>query len=190
MASLHDPSFATPLESSAGSWTIDPLRSVARFTMTYLVIATLRGSLGSIEGAIVLDEDNPSRSAVTASIEVATLNTGIRLRDAHLRSSDFFDAERFPELTFRSARVEKIDTRTLRVVGDLTIRDITKQVVLETAYEGQEAGSTGTRRAGFRATTILSRREFGLGTCTPIETSGLIASDRVTVTLDISAVAA
>lgn len=158
--------------------------------MTYLVVATLRGSLGSVEGALILDEDNPSRSAVTASIDVATVNTGSRLRDAHLRSSDFFHAKRFPQMTFRSARVEKLYARNFRVVGNLTIRDITKEVVLDTVYDGQAADADGARRARFTATTILSRREFGLGSRAPIETAGLIASDRVTVTLDISAVAA
>ncbi len=157
--------------------------------MTYLVVATLRGSLGSVEGAMILDEDNPSRSPVTASIDVATLNTGSRLRDAHLRSSDFFHADRFPVMTFRSLRVEKIDTKSLRVVGGLTIRDITKEVALDTVYEGQAADANGSRRARFTATTILSRREFALGKRAPIETAGLIASDRVTVALDISAVA-
>ncbi len=157
--------------------------------MTYLVVATLRGSLGSIEGTLILDEDDPSRSAVTASIDVATMNTGSRLRDTHLRSSDFFDADRFPVITFRSLRVETIDARRLRVVGGLTIRDITKEVALETVYEGQAADANGSRRARFTATTILSRREFGLGKRAPIETAGLIAGDRVTVTLDISAVA-
>ena len=113
--------------------------------MTYLVVGTLRGSLGSVEGVMILDEDNPSRSAVTASIDVATLNTGSRLRDAHLRSSDFFHADRFPVMTFRSLRVEKIDTKSLRVVGGLTIRDITKEVALDTVYEGQAADANGYR---------------------------------------------
>jgi polyisoprenoid-binding protein YceI len=157
--------------------------------MTYLVVATLRGSLGSIEGAMILDEDDPGRSAVTASIDVATLNTGSRLRDAHLRSSDFFHAERFPKATFRSARVETIDARNFRVVGDLTIRYMTKEVALDTVYDGQIPDANGSRRARFTATTILSRREFALGKRAPIETAGLIAGDRVTVTLDISAVA-
>ena len=190
MTAGHDPSFATARESSAGSWTIDPLRSVARFTMTYLVVATLRGSLGSVKGEMVLDEDNPSRSSVMASIDVASVHTGSRLRDAHLRSSDFFDAKRFPQITFRSSRVEKTDARNFRVVGDLSIRGITKEVVLETAYNGQAVDADGARRARFVATTILSRREFGLGRRAPIETGGLIASDRVSVTLDIGAVAA
>lgn len=158
--------------------------------MTYLVVATLAGSLGSVEGAMILDEDNPSRSAVTASIDVRTLNTGNRLRDAHLRSSHFFHAERFPAITFQSARLEKIHTGSFRVVGNLTIRNITKEVALDTVYDGQAADANGSRRARFTATTILSRREFGLGRRATIDAAGLIASDRVAVTLDISAVAA
>lgn len=156
--------------------------------MPYLVVATLRGSLGSVEGAIVIDEEAPSCSAVTASIEVATLNTGIPLRDRHLRSSDFFHVECFPKITFRSVRVDKIDSSNFRIVGNLTIRDITKEVALDTVYEGQTEDADGSRRAAFTASTILSRREFGLGRKS-IDAAG-IASDRVTVTLHLSAVSA
>ena len=155
--------------------------------MPYLILATLKGSLGSVEGTIVLDEEIPSRSAVTATIEVATLNTGIPLRDKHLRSSDFFDVERFPQLTFRSGRVDTIDGTNFRIAGNLTIRDITKEVALDTVYEGQTADPDGPRRAAFNATTILSRREFGLGKS--VDVPGIV-SDRVTVTLRLSAVSA
>lgn len=184
----HRPSPGALREGSAGTWTIDPERSVARFSMKYLVVATLRGSLGSIEGAIVIAEEAPTRSAVTASIDAATLSTGIRLRDRHLRSSDFFDVKRFPKITFRSARVDRIDSSNFHVVGDLTIRDITKEVALDTEYEARTADADGSRRAAFTATTVLSRREFGLGHKS-IEKAG-IASDRVTVILQISAVSA
>lgn len=158
--------------------------------MTYLVIATLRGTLGSIDGTMILDEGNPSHSSVTASIDIAAVNTGMRLRDAHLRSGEFFDAARFPKVTFQSTYVEKIAADNFRTVGDLTIRDITQEVVLDTSYEGQTVDSDGSRRARFAATTILSRRAFKLGRRTPIETAGTIASNEVQVRLDISAVAA
>ncbi len=176
-------------ESSIGNWKIDPNTSVARFTMSYLVLATLKGTLGSIEGALVIDEANHGRSAVKASVGVATLNTGSSLRDKHLRSADFFDVARFPKVTFHSSRVEEIGVRLFRVIGDLTIRDFTREVELDAAYD-ESIGESGSRRARFSATTALSRREFDLGRRGPLETAGFIASDRVTVTLDIRAVAA
>ena len=135
----------------------------------------------------MLDDEAPDRSGVTATIEVATLNTGIPLRDTHLRSSDFFDVERFPKITFRSGRVDMIDDSNFRIAGNLTIRDVTKEVELDTMYEGQTLGPDGSRRAAFTATTVLSRREFGLGKA--VAAVG-IASDRVAVTLQLSAVAA
>jgi len=176
-----------PAPSTVALWTIDPANSVARFEMTYVVFATLKGTLGAVEGALHLDERDPSRSSVTAAISVASLKTGNRLRDRHLRSSDFFDATRFPTITFRSARVEALDSNDLRVVGDLTIRGITHEVQLAAQYDVQADDPNGTQRARFTATNTLSRHAFGLGKRTPIEKSGLIASDHVTVTLDISA---
>jgi polyisoprenoid-binding protein YceI len=175
--------------SETGRWTIDARTSVARFTMSYLVVATLKGSLGAIEGELTIDEERPDRSVVSAFISVSTMNTGNRLRDAHLRSGDFFDVERFPRITFQSARVDKVHDRRFRVVGDLTIRDITKEVELDAAHD-ESIDELGQRHARFTATTTLSRKEFGVGQRTPIETAGLIASDRVSVTLDIRATAA
>lgn len=181
---------ALPAPNAASVWTIDPADSVARFEMTYVVFATLKGTLGAVEGALHLDARDPSRSSVTASINVASLNTGNRLRDRHLRSSDFFDAKRFPTITFRSTRVEPLDDDHLSVVGDLTIRGVTLEVELAANYDLQADAANGTLRARFTATTTLSRRAFGLGKRTPIEKSGLIASDNVTVTLDITAIEA
>jgi polyisoprenoid-binding protein YceI len=178
-----------PAAGAAGRWAIDPAASVARFSMTYLVVATLRGTLGSIEGALILDEDEPTRSSVEASIRVDTLETGNRLRDAHLRSGDFFDVRRFPVATFISRRVETLDAGSLRVVGDLTVRDITKEVALNVSYGEQPPADDRLRRATFTASTTVSRRAFGLGTRTKVEAvGGLVVSDSVAVTLDISAI--
>ena len=176
-------------DSPTGRWKIDARTSVARFTMSYLILATLKGSLGSIEGELVIDEMDHSRSTVTASINVATVNTGVSLRDKHLRSRDFFDVERFPEVTFHSSRVEETGARRFSIVGELTIRDVTREVELDAEYD-EFTDRSGHRCARFAATTTLSRREFGLGRRGPLETAGVIASDQVTVTLDIQAIAA
>ena len=107
--------------------------------MSYVVFATLKGSFGSIHGELVIDEAHPDRSVVNASIEVGTLTTGNRLRDAHLRSGDFFDVDRFPEITYESRHVERTVGSQFHVVGALTIRETMKEVELEAEYE-EEAG--------------------------------------------------
>jgi polyisoprenoid-binding protein YceI len=117
---------------------------------------------------------------------VTTIHTGISLRDAHLRSRQFFDASRFPKMTFRSTRIEQIDSATWHVAGNLTIRDITKEVVLETVYEGQQPDAGGPRRAAFSASTVLSRREYGLG----MGGGGVIVGDLARVSLQITALSA
>lgn len=154
--------------------------------MSYLAFARLNGRFGTVEGTLTIDEVDPARSSVTALIDVTTIDTGIRLRDAHLRSSEFFDASRYPQMTFRSTFVENVSDSSWRVVGDLTVRDITKEVVLQTVYEGQTPHPDGSRRAAFSASTILSRRAYGLGR----RGGGVIVSDRVDVSLQITAVSA
>lgn len=173
-------------ERAAGTWAIDTQRSVARFSMKYMLIGTLCGTLGPIEGAIVIDEGSPDQSSVTASIDVTKLKTGIGLRDRHLRSDDFFGVDRFPTVAFCGLRVGPLDAANrFRIAGKLTIRDVTREVTLDTVFEGETASPDGSRRATFTATTQLSRQAFGLAR--RVKKSG-IASDGVAVTLEISAV--
>ncbi len=178
-----------PATAATGRWTIDPENSVARFSMKYVVFATLKGRLGAVEGTLYLNDHKPDRSSVAASIAVATLDTGNRLRDRHLRSRDFFDATRFPAITFQSTRVERMDDNEFRVVGALTIRDITRKVELDAVFDDDSQDAGGASPARFTATTTLSRRAFGLGRSAPAGAARAIASDNVTVTLNINALA-
>ena len=171
------------LRSAAGTRVIDPAASTARFSIDYLAFSRLHGRFGAVEGTIDIDPHDPARSRVEASIDVTAIDTGIGLRDAHLRSSHFFHASRFPQVTFRSTRVEQLDEASWSVVGDLTVRDIAREVVLETVYDGHATGPNGSR-ATFSATTTLSRKAFGLGR----HGGGLIVSDLVVVSLEIAAV--
>jgi polyisoprenoid-binding protein YceI len=141
-----------------------------------------------MEGAITLDEERPERSSVTASIDVASIDTAEPDRDAHLRSDDFFNAERFPKMTFRSTRVELLGEDRARVFGDLTIRDVTKEVALDVEFEGRTKDPWGNERIGFSATTELNRKEFGLRWNQVLETGGVVVGDRVKVSLHIEAV--
>lgn len=171
-------------------WTIDPAHSLVEFAVKHMMVSTVKGRFNTFEGTLHVDEENPAASRVEASIDVASIDTGEPQREAHLKSDDFFSAERFPKMTFRSKRVEKVDAEQWRVVGDLTIRDHTQEVVLDTRFEGQIKDAFGKQRAAFSAETALSRKEFGLNWNGLIETGGVIVGDKVRVTLNIAAVRA
>jgi polyisoprenoid-binding protein YceI len=178
----------TTAPATVSTWAIDPVHSIAEFAVKHMMVSTVKGRFGSTAGTLSIDEVNPVHSSVTASIDVASVDTGEPQRDSHLRSDDFFNAERFPHITFRSTRVERVNDERWKVTGDLTIRDITREVVLETEFEGQVTDVQGKQRAAFTATTELSRKDFGLKWNALLETGGAVVGDRVKVTLHIAAV--
>ncbi len=178
----------TTARTAVSTWTIDPVHSIAEFAVRHMMVSTVKGRFRSMEGAITLDEERPERSSVTASIDVASIDTAEPDRDAHLRSDDFFNAERFPKMTFRSTRVELLGEDRARVFGDLTIRDVTKEVALDVEFEGRTKDPWGNERIGFSATTELNRKEFGLRWNQVLETGGVVVGDRVKVSLHIEAV--
>ena len=175
---------------AAATWNIDASHSIAEFAVKHMMVSTVKGRFGTLEGVADLDESNPLASSVRASIDVASITTNEPQRDAHLRSDDFFNAEKFPAITFASKRVERVDAENYRVVGDLTIRDVTKEVVLDTEFEGQVLDPYGNQRAGFTATTQINRSHFGVSFNGLLETGGVIVSDKVKITLHIEAVRA
>jgi polyisoprenoid-binding protein YceI len=175
---------------AVSTWNIDASHSIAEFAVKHMMISTVKGRFGTLEGVIEADEANPLVSSVRASIDVASIETKDEQRDAHLRSDDFFNAEKFPKITFVSKRVERVDAENYRVIGDLTIRDVTKEVVLDTEFEGQVADPWGNQRAGFTATTQINRGDFGVNFNGLLETGGVIVSDKVKITLHIEAVRA
>lgn len=177
-------------QTAVSTWNIDATHSIAEFAVKHMMIATVKGRFGSLGGAITADEANPLASSVTASIDVASIDTKDEQRDAHLKSDDFFNAEKFPKITFVSKRVERVDAENYRVTGDLTIRDVTKEVVLDTEFEGQVVDPWGNQRAGFTATTQISRADFGVNFNGLLETGGVIVGDKVKITLNIEAVRA
>ncbi len=176
------------VQTSTGTWTIDPVHSIAEFAVKHLMISTVKGRFRSLEGTLYIDEANPINSWVTASIAVASIDTGEPQRDDHLRSDDFFNAERFPKITFRSTRVEQVEDTHWKVIGDLTIRDVTREVALDTEYEGRVTDPWGKERIGFTAETALSRQEFGVRWNALLETGGVAVGDKVRVSLHIEAV--
>ena len=180
----------TTAATGVSTWTIDPAHSSAEFAVKHMMVSTVRGRFLSLGGTLRIDEDDPTASSVTASIDTASVSTGQEQRDAHLRSDDFFAAEQYPAMTFVSTRVERDGDDAWKIAGDLTIRGVTREVVLDTEVEGRGVDAFGKDRAGFTATTTLNRKDFGLNWNGVIETGGVVVSDKVRITLDIAAVRA
>lgn len=173
---------------AVSTWNIDAAHSTAEFAVKHMMVSTVKGQFGKLQGSIEGDVTSPLGASVTASIDVSSITTNEPQRDAHLRSDDFFNAEKFPTIAFASKRVERVDDENYRVVGDLTIRDITKEVVLATEFGGQVRDPYGNDRVGFTATTQVNRKEFGLNWNGLLETGGVLVGDKVKITLNIEAV--
>ena len=170
------------------SWKIDPAHSQAQFTVRHMMISNVRGRFENFTGTVAFDEQNPARSKVDVQIEAASINTREPNRDAHLRSPDFLNAEKYPYLYFKSKRVQKLDAAHGRIVGDLTIRDITREVVLDVDYAGQAKSPYGTVSAGFSAQTKINRKDWGLNWNVALETGGWLVGEEVTINIELEIV--
>jgi polyisoprenoid-binding protein YceI len=166
----------------------DPMHSIAEFSVKHFVVTTVKGRFRDLEATLHIDEAKPENSWAEAKIAVASVDTNVEMRDNDLRSDNFFSADKFPYITYRSTRVERLDQDRFRLTGDLTIRDVTKEVVLDGEYEGQIDDPYGNRRAGFTATTRIKRSDYGMRWNQVIEGGGVTVSDDVKITLHIEAV--
>jgi polyisoprenoid-binding protein YceI len=184
---------AQPVPSGAdltGDYDLDPVHSRLGFVARHAMVTKVRGHFGGFSGRFHLDGTDPILSTAEITIEVATINTGEEQRDGHLRSPDFFDAEKFPQITFRSTSVEQSAEDAYRVTGDLTIRDVTRPVTLDLEFTGAAKDPFGNNRVGFEATAEVSRKDWGLTWNAPLETGGFLVSDRIKLELDLSAIKA
>jgi len=170
-----------------GTWTIDPAHSTIEFTAKHLMVAKVKGRFGSFDGALRIGED-PASSSATVMIEAASVDTGVAQRDDHLRSPDFFDAENHPKLTFNATRLEHSSGNEWQLHGDLTIRGVTRPVVLDTEFGGTTADPWGGQRAVFSAETKLDREEWGLTWNQALETGGWLVGRDLKVAIDVEAV--
>ncbi len=179
----------TPAKTQAGTsiWTIDGGHSQVEFAVKHMMVSTVKGRFKSLSGTLSIDEANPAASTIEAAIEVASVDTGAEQRDAHLRSDDFFNAAEYPQIAFRSTNISGQDDHW-KMEGDLTIRGITKPVVLDVEFEGRGPDAYGGERVGFTAKTKFNRRDFGVNWNGLIEAGGVVVSDTVKVTLNIEAV--
>ncbi|OBI57683.1 YceI family protein [Mycobacterium sp. E796] len=170
---------------TSGTWAIDPVHSSVNFWVRHLMVSKVRGSFDNFSGAIAVAEDGTP--SVHAEIAVDSVNTGNAQRDAHLKSTDFFDVDKYPVATFTSTSVEANgDSYVLR--GDLTIKGITKPVALDLEFFGVNPGMGHGEVAGFEASVVLNRKDFGIDIDLPLETGGAVVGDKVTVTLEIEAI--
>jgi polyisoprenoid-binding protein YceI len=167
------------------SWTIDSAHSEVNFTVRHMMISNVRGRFEKFTGTVDFDENNPANTTVDVVIEAASLSTREPQRDGHLRSADFLDAEKFPYLTFKSKRVNVIDAQHAELVGDLTIRDITREVILDVEYSGMSQSPWGTTNAGFTASTRISRKNWNLNWNVALETGGWLVGDEIKIDLEL-----
>ena len=175
---------------TTNTWNIDAAHSGINFSIRHMVVSKVRGRFAKYSGALSLDDEDLTRSLVEATIDASSIDTGTEQRDAHLRSPDFFDVEKFPELRFRSQRIEKLDGDRYRVVGELTIRDVTREVSLDVEYGGRAKDPWGNERMGFLAKASLDRKDFGLKWNQVLEAGGVLVGDRVEIELEVQAVKA
>lgn len=165
-------------------WQYDPNLSRVEWAIGYLGIATVKGRFTSVQASLNLDDPDPTRWSVEATIETASISSGYTSLDDHVRSPDFLDAEQYPTITFKSRRVERIDGR-YRMVGDLTLHGVTREVVLEGTYGGEATDARGRTKRGFSGQTRLKRSDF----CIPSTRAGdrFVAGEEIQVTLEVIA---
>ncbi len=178
----------TAIATGRNTWKLDPAHTQVEFAVKHMMITTVKGRFTDVEGTIVTDEEDPTASSVEVTIDAASIDTRVEDRDNHLRSADFLDVENHPELTFRSTEVEQVGDNEYRMKGDLTIRGVTRPVELHVEEEGRGRDPWGGTRAGFTATTEISRKEWGLTWNQTLETGGVLVADKVRISISAQAV--
>ena len=175
--------------AQAQTWTIDQAHSAAHFAVRHMMVSTVRGDLGKITGTLIFDSKQPSAGSIEANIDVTGIDTREPGRDTHLKGADFFDVANFPTMTFKSRKIDTAAGGGYKVVGDLTIRGVTKEVVLDVeplrpAIKDQR----GATRSGTTATTNINRQDFGVKWSRMLDGGGVVVSDEVSITIDVELV--
>jgi polyisoprenoid-binding protein YceI len=173
------------------TWTIDASHSAAHFAVRHMMVSTVRGDLGKITGTVTFDSAKPAAGSIEATVDVTGIDTREAGRDKHLKSADFFDVEKFPTITFKSKRIDPVAAGGFKITGDLTMKGVTKEVVLDAeplrpAIKDQR----GAARTGTTATTKLNRQDFGITWSRALDGGGVVVSDEVSVTIDIQLIGA
>lgn len=171
------------------SWNIDTSHSEVTFSVKHMMVSKVTGSFNIFKGKLEIDVDHPENSWVEAEADTGSINTRDERRDNHLRSPDFFNAEEYPVISFKSKKIEPKGTHEFKVLGDLTMHGVTREVVFDADYAGQVAKDPfGLQRAGLTATTTVNRKDFGLGWNVALEAGGVMVGDNVKIEINLEAV--
>ncbi len=181
-------SVTTPVLLPAGTWQIDPSHSSVEFTVRHLMVSKVKGRFTGFSGTVTVPE-NPLEAEVRASVDVSSIHTGDPQRDAHLRTADFFEAEKHPTMDFVSTGIRP-NGDGYALVGQLSLHGITRDVEFDLEFNGTGPGPDGSPRAGFTATGEINRRDFGIDITMPLPNGGVVVGDKIKVTLEIELVLA
>ncbi|MCC6164510.1 MAG: YceI family protein [Acidobacteria bacterium] len=183
LAALAFVAFASPV--AAQTWTIDPAHSGASFTVRHMMVSNVHGRFGKVEGTIVYDGSNIGGVSATANIASTTITTDNEKRDAHLKSADFFDVAAYPTITFKSKRAEVVGNGRFKLIGDLTMRGKTKEVVLDVEGPTDPVTVQNSQRIGATATTTINRQDFGVSWSRSMDGGGVVVGDSVKITIEL-----
>lgn len=178
---------SAPAASASTTWQLDPAHTHVEFSVKHLMITRVKGRFADVTGTVELGND-PAASTVDVIIDAGSIDTREAKRDAHLRSADFFDVERFPTIAFRSREVRLTGAGDFSILGDLTIRDVTREVTLEVTDEGRGTDPWGGERAGFSAAAEIDRRDFGLTWNQALEAGGVLVGNEIRIALEVELV--
>jgi polyisoprenoid-binding protein YceI len=174
----------------SGSYTIDPAHSRIGFVARHAMITKVRGSFDEFEGSGELDAVNPANSSLRLTIETASIDTRNADRDGHLKSNDFFDMEKYPEIIFQSTQIEPAGANHFDVTGDLTIKETTKPVTVRLEFTGAAVDPFGNHRVGLEGSTEINRKDWGVNWNAVLEAGGMLVSEKVTLEFEVSAIKA
>ncbi len=177
-------------ERGTTQWNIDGSHTHVGFGVRHLMISTVKGRFAGVNGGVSLEDGSVGTAKIDVTIDAASIDTGVTQRDDHLRSADFFDVARFPTLKFESRRIDRAGKNALRVTGDLTIRDVTREVQLEVSELGTVKDPWGGERAGYSASARINRRDFGLTWNQALEAGGFVVGDEIALTLEVELIRA
>jgi polyisoprenoid-binding protein YceI len=167
------------------AWIIDSAHSEVNFSVRHMMISNVRGRFEKLEGVVEFDENDPTLSSVEVKIDASSINTREPQRDGHLKSPDFLEVEKYPFISFTSKRVEMHGQSQGRITGDLTIKDVTKEVVLDVDYAGTARSPYGNTSAGFSASTKINRKDFGLTWNVALETGGVLVGEDININIEV-----
>ncbi len=167
------------------TWTVDNSHSNVNFTVTHLVVSEVQGKFKTYDGKVVSKTDDFNGAQIDFSVDINSINTDDEGRDKHLRSEDFFNAEKFPKLIFKSTDFKKLDAKNYKLTGDLTVRGVTKKVTYDVTYGGTVKDPWGNTKAGFKLRGTLNRKDYGLNWSKTIEAGGLVVSDEVALLVNL-----